>query len=111
MDVTGGMSQAITEGIAQLKTMIPADLTQVHDGLADLESKLQSAMAADIAALVAAGQQLLGAPSVAALGQQLIAALITGKQLAIYPPGASTYPFRICMEDAGKDPSGLPARP
>ena len=83
MDLTPNIAPAIADAMAQLKQMIPEDLKQAHDALADLEDKLMAAegqFAGELAAeLTAAGQKLLGADSAAALlnGQELTIGPIT----------------------------------
>ena len=43
MDLTPNVAPAIADAMAQLKQMIPEDLKQAHDALADLEDKLMAA--------------------------------------------------------------------
>jgi len=43
MDLTPNIAPAIADAMAQLKQMIPEDLKQAHDALADLEDKLMAA--------------------------------------------------------------------
>lgn len=101
MDVTNNLGPDIKDAMATLKAAIPADIITAHYAFADLESKLQANVSADIDKLTAAGQTLLGAPSVAALVQRTIAALITGRTLEIWPPGT---PFVIKLGDEPKLP-------
>ena len=110
MNLTGDLAPAITTGIQTLRDAIPADLTQAHDALADLESKLQASVSTDIdkftatglrliATGQAAGQTLLGAPDLLSVGRALAAALIIGKQLELYAPAG---PFIMRLGDAPK---------